>query len=327
MKIVIPGGSGHLGTLLARRWHGEGHDVVVLSRQPVAAPWRTALWDGRTLGDWRGELEGAAAVVNLSGRSVDCRYSPANRAEILDSRVNSTRVVAQAISACRTPPRTWLQASTATIYAHRFDAPNDETTGILWGAEADAPDTWRFSIDVARAWEREVDALRLPATRKVKLRTAMVMSAERGGVFDVLLRLVRFGLGGRAGTGQQWMSWIHEEDFVRSIAWILDHEELEGPVNLASPSPLPNAPFMQALRGAWGQRFGLPSAVPILELGAILLRTETELILKSRRVVPASLRRNGFTFSFPEWPEAAVELCRRWRQSHGVGDSAVRPAA
>ena len=313
MKVVVPGGSGHLGTLLARRWHRSGHEVVVLSRRPKTAPWRTVAWDGRSPGDWRREIDGAAVVVNLAGRSVDCRYTPSHRREILDSRVLSTRAVGEAIAASRTPPRLWLQASTATIYAHRFDGENDEAAGILGGAEEGAPDTWRFSIAVARAWEDEVDRVALPRTRRVKLRSAMVMSVEPGGVFDVLLRLVRLGLGGRAGSGEQFVSWIHEEDYLRAVAWLVEHETLEGAVNLAAPNPLPNAQFMAAIRRAWGRRLGLPTAGILLEVGAMLLRTETELILKSRRVVPARLRQSGFEFLFPEWPVAATELCRRWR--------------
>ena len=215
------------------------------------------------------------------------------------------------------PPPVWLQASTATIYAHRFDAANNEVSGILGGREPNAPDTWRFSIDVATAWEKAVDEAVTPRTRKVKLRSAMVMSPDRGGVFDVLLGLVRRGLGGRAGDGRQYVSWIHEQDFVRAVSWLIDHEEVDGPVNVAAPHPLPNAAFMQALREAWGIRFGLPAPGWLLEVGALFLRTETELVLKSRRVVPGRLLQAGFTFQFPTWPEVARDLCRRWRE-HGT---------
>ena len=198
MKILIPGGSGQVGTLLARALHEQGHDVVVLSRNPTPAPWRTAHWDAETLGDWATELDGADAVVNLAGRSVNCRYNAANRKAITDSRVQSTRVVGEAIARASHPPPVWLQMSTATIYAHRLDAPNDEATGILGGSEPDLPDTWRFSLDVARAWERTLDEADTPQTRKVAMRSAMVMSADRGGIFDTLLGLTRHGLG-RAG--------------------------------------------------------------------------------------------------------------------------------
>ncbi|HEX2190778.1 MAG TPA: TIGR01777 family oxidoreductase [Longimicrobiaceae bacterium] len=314
MKVVLPGGSGQVGTVLARALHAGGHEVVVLSREPRPAPWRSAAWDARTLGPWAAELEGADAVVNLAGRSVNCRYTPANRAAILESRVLSTRVLGEAVARCGRPPRAWLQASTATIYAHRFDAPNDEAGGVLGGSEPGVPDTWRFSTDVARAWEDALAAADTPATRRVALRSAMVMSPDRGGIFDVLLALVRRGLGGRSGSGRQYVSWIHDADFVRAVLWILENGEMEGPVNLASPGPLPNAEFMRVLRAAWGTRVGLPAAEWMLEVGARVMRTETELVLKSRRVVPGRLLEGGFRFLFPEWDGAARDLCARWRR-------------
>ena len=317
MKIVIPGGSGQIGTLLARAFRKEGHEVIEISRHPSAdRPWRAVAWDARTLGAWTAELEGADAVINLAGKNVNCRYTPANRDLIMQSRVDSTRIIGQAIAQAARPPRVWLQAGTATIYAHRYDAGNEEATGILGGSEVDAPDTWRFSIDVAKAWERAVEeAGSLPQTRTVVLRSAMTMSPDRGGVFDVLLRLVRFGLGGQAGDGRQFVSWIHEADFVRAVLWLIEHDDVSGPLNLASPNPLPNAEFMRALREAWGIRFGLPAPAWMLEIGAVFLRTETELILKSRRVVPGRLLQQGFRFEFPSWPEAARDLCDRWRAS------------
>lgn len=314
MKIVLAGGSGQIGTLLARAFERDGHEAVVLSRDPGSSPWRTVRWDARTLGEWTGELEGADAVVNLAGRSVNCRYTPENRRLIMDSRVRSTCILGEAIARATVPPRVWLQSSTATIYAHRYDAPNDEASGIIGGSEPDAPDTWRFSTEVAAAWERAADEAVLPATRVVKLRSAMVMSPDPGGVFDTLLRLVRMGLGGRSGDGRQFVSWIHEEDFVRAIHWLLEHGDVSGPVNLAAPAPLPNAEFMRALRRAWGARFGLPATEWMLEVGAVFMRTETELVLKSRRVVPGRLLEQGFRFVHPEWAAAAEDLCDRWRE-------------
>lgn len=316
MKVILPGGSGQVGTILARAFHGAGHEVVVLSRQPQPAPWRGVAWDAATLGGWASELEGADVVINLAGHSVNCRYTAKNRQRIIESRVESTQIVGQAIAQAAQPPRLWLQSSTATIYEHRYDAPNDEATGILGGAEPDAPDTWRFSIEVAQAWERAVDAFATPQTRKVKLRSAMVMSPDRAGVFDVLLGLVRRGLGGTSGDGRQYISWIHETDFISSIDWIISHPALDGPVNLAAPSPLPNAAFMRELRQAWGVRFGLPSTEWMLEIGTFFLRTETELILKSRRVVPGKLLESGFSFEFAEWPAAARDLCAQWRAAN-----------
>jgi uncharacterized protein len=265
-------------------------------------------------GAWAAELDGADVVINLAGRSVNCRYNAANRREIMGSRMDSTRAVGEAIARAAHPPQVWLQASTATIYAHRFDAPNDEATGIIGGNEPGAPDTWRFSIDVAAAWERACEQAPTPRTRKVLMRSAMVMSPDAGGIFDTLLGLVRRGLGGRAGDGRQYISWIHERDFVRVIEWLLEHEEVTGAVNLASPNPVPNAEFMRDLRRAAGIRIGLPATRWMLEMGAVLMRTETELILKSRRVVPGRLLAAGFEFDFPHWAAAAEDLCRRQRE-------------
>jgi len=321
MKVIIPGGTGQVGTILARAFLRDGNEVVVLSRKPVTAPWRVVAWDAHTLGNWASEFDGADVIINLAGRSVNCRYTPENRRTIIESRVHSTRVVGEAIAHAVRPPAVWLQASTATIYAHRYDAPNDETTGILGGSETHAPDTWRFSIEVATAWERALDEAKVPRTRKVKLRSAMTMSPDPDGVFDVLLGLARQGLGGRAGDGRQFVSWIHDQDFIRAIHYLIEHDALEGPVNLAAPHPVPNAEFMRALRDAWGIRFGLPANKWMLEIGAFFLRTETELILKSRRVVPGRLLQEGFAFNFPTWPEAAQDLCRRWRETHSSATS------
>ncbi|HSD28468.1 MAG TPA: TIGR01777 family oxidoreductase [Vicinamibacteria bacterium] len=326
MRIVIPGGSGHVGGVLCRAFARDGHDVVVLSRGRAPAPVRTVAWDGRTLGPWVDAIEGADVVVNLAGYSVNCRYHRRNRERILRSRVEPTRVLGEALARCSKPPRTWLQASTATIYAHRYDKPNDEATGLLGGNEADAPGTWRFSTQVATAWERSCEEARLPHTRKVLLRSAITLSPERGGIFDVLLGLVRRGLGGTAGDGRQWVSWVHHEDFVRALYWLIDHEEIDGPVNVAAPGPLPNADFMRALREAWGTRIGLPAARWMLEVGAVFLRTETELVLKSRRVIPGRLLEGGFAFRHPTWPEAARALCREWRTVRG-GSAAGAAAA
>ncbi len=316
MKIIIPGGTGQVGTVLARAFHTDGHDVVVLSRKPAAAAWRTIEWNAETLGPWADEIDGVDVVINLAGRNVNCRYNAENRREIMDSRVNSTRVVGEAIARSSDPPKVWLQASTATIYAHRFDDANDDITGIIGGNEADAPDTWNFSIDVATSWERAANEIETPRTRKVLMRSAITLSPDRDGIFDVLLGLVRRGLGGTAGDGNQYVSWIHDQDFVRSVYWLIEHEELSGPVNLASPCPLANKNFMRILRDTWGASFGLPAPKWMLEIGAILMRTETELILKSRRVVPTRLLESGFEFRFPHWEQAARDLCRRWRKEN-----------
>lgn len=324
MKIVIPGGAGHIGTLLARAFVADGHEVIVLSRILRKAPWRVVEWDGETIGDWSAEFEGSDAVINLAGRSVNCRYNADNRRQIKESRIRSTRAVGRAIAAAARPPRVWLQASTATIYSHRYDAPNDDATGLLGGSENGLPDTWKFSLDVANSWEKAAQEISLPKTRTVLLRSAMTMSPDPGGVFDVLLGLVRWGLGGASGDGRQFVSWIHDQDFIRAIYWLLDHNELQGPINIASPHPVPNDEFMRSLREAWGIGFGLPAARWMLEIGAFFMRTESELILKSRRVVPGRLLQSGFEFHFPTWPAAASDLCHRWRQRHRAGTTALQ---
>jgi uncharacterized protein (TIGR01777 family) len=311
MKIVIPGGSGQVGIILARAFHGEGHEVVVLSRHPKPVPWRCLPWDGEKLGDWVVELDGADVLINLAGRSVNCRYHARQRREILDSRVSSTHAVGAAVACVRHAPRVWLQASTATIYAHRYDAPNDEASGIIGGSEPGAPESWRFSIEVAQAWERSFDEAITPHTRKVKLRSAMTMSPDAGGIFATLSMLARCGLGGAAGDGRQFVSWIHEEDFIRAVHWLIEHGEVDGAVNLAAPNPLPYAEFMRDLRAAWGVPIGLPAPAWLLEIGTWLLQTESELVLKSRRVVPGRLQQAGFEFRYPNWSAAARHLRQR----------------
>ncbi|WP_437903419.1 DUF1731 domain-containing protein [Sorangium sp. So ce327] len=313
MKIVLPGGSGQVGQILARAFAADGHEVIVLCRSASVPAGRVVPWDGRTLGPWVRELDGADVVFNLAGRSVNCRYTDENLRAMRSSRVDSTRAVGEAIAAASQPPRVWLQMSTATIYAHRHDAPNDEATGLLGGDEPDVPSYWRNSVEIARAWEQALDDAKTPRTRKIAIRASMVMSPDRGGIFDVLLGLTRRGLGGPAGGGQQFVSWIHDRDFVRATRFLIERDDISGPVNLASPGPLPYRDFMRALREAWGIGFGLPAMKWMLEVGALVMRTDTELVLKSRRVVPGRLREAGFTFAFTEWSAAARDLVARWR--------------
>ncbi|MER7849063.1 TIGR01777 family oxidoreductase [Kitasatospora sp. NPDC096077] len=311
MKIVIPGGSGALGTLLDRSLTAAGHQVVVLSRRPTGP--RQIGWDGRTRGAWTAEVDGSDAVLNLAGRSVNCRYTPENQRAMMDSRVHSTRAVGQAIAAARRPPAVWLQMSTATVYAHRHDAPNDERDGLIGGDEPDAPPSWRYSIDIARAWEDAQSAADTPHTRRLALRTAVVLGPERGGALDSLSWLARLGIGGPIAGGAQYVSWIHERDFARAVEFLIAHEEIDGPVNLAAPNPLPQREFMRVLRAAWGMPLALPAARWMAELGAFALRSESELLLKSRRVVPGRLLEAGFAFDHPDWPRAARDLVRRLR--------------
>jgi uncharacterized protein (TIGR01777 family) len=298
MKIVLAGGTGQIGQILRRAFAGD--EVIVLARSGGVR------WDGRTLGPWASQLDGADALINLAGRSVDCRYTAENRRQIMDSRLESTAVLREAILQAETPPRVWLQSSTATIYAHTYGPPNAEDGEL--GADG-MPDTWRFSYDVARRWE---EAAADAPIRTVLMRSAMVMSPDRGGVFDTLRTLVRRGLGGPAAGGEQFVSWIHDVDFAAAIKLLIERDDLSGPVNLASPNPLPYRDFMAALRQAQRIPVGLPATRWMLEAGALVMRTETELVLKSRRVIPGVLTRAGFTFAFPEWPAAARDLTARF---------------
>ena len=323
MKIVIPGGTGQIGALLTRHFLSGENEIAILTRggkarpQPTDGPFSNSrvemvFWDAATVDEsWTRQLEGSDVVINLVGRSVDCRYNDANRAAIMNSRVDSTRAIGEAIALCNTPPKLWLQSSTATIYAHRFDAPNDEATGIIGGDEPDLEDTWKFSIDVAKAWEQTAEKFRNDRTRQVLMRTAMVMSPDSDGVFDVLVGLARKFLAGKNGNGKQFVSWIHEVDFLASIDALIEDASLHGPVNIASPNPIPNENFMQNLRHAVGVSFGIPSPRLILEIGALVMKTESELLLKSRRVVPGKLLDQGFEFKFPHWSDAAQDLVGR----------------
>jgi uncharacterized protein (TIGR01777 family) len=266
-----------------------------------------------TVGPWTRDLEGSDVCINLTGRSVNCRYGEANRAAIYDSRIRSTHLLSEVISALARPPAVWLNSSTATIYRHSLDKPMDEVTGELGGDESGAPDTWNFSIRVAKDWEEAFFATPCPRTRKIAMRSAVTFSPDSGGVFDVLSNLVKRGLGGASGNGAQMVSWVHEQDFIRAVELLIAEESLDGVVNIASPNPMPNRQFMRALREAWKIPIGLPAPSWLIEIGCFLLRTESELVLKSRYVLPARLQAAGFEFQFPHWPAAAADLVSRWR--------------
>ncbi|MFG1677556.1 TIGR01777 family oxidoreductase [Micromonospora sp. NPDC049282] len=313
MKIVIPGGTGQVGTILDRALTSAGHDVVLLTRSPKGG--RQVHWDGRTLGHWATEINGSDVVINLAGRSVSCRYTAANLEAMMNSRVESTRVVGEAIARAARPPKLWMQMSTATIYAHRFDGANDEHDGRIGGDERGVPGYWAYSVEIARNWEAAQERAATPHTRKVALRSAMVMSPDRGGVFDVLSWLARLGLGGPVAGGRQYVSWIHDQDFVRAVRFLIDRDDLTGPVNLAAPDPLPQREFMRELRSAWRMPVGLPATGWMAEVGALAIRTDTELLLKSRRVTPGRLSAAGFTFVHPRWRAAAVDLTSRRRRN------------
>jgi len=305
-KIILAGGSGFLGSILADYFAGRGMAVVILTRHPKthAGLIREVHWDGATVGDWLQELEGARALINLAGISVNCRYHARNRQLMLDSRLNSTRVLGEAIARCVDPPPAWLNSSTATIYRHTFGPAWDEAGEI--GGCAEAKDI--FSVHVAMEWERVFNEAGTPRTRKVALRSAMVLGLAKNSVLPNMLRMGRLGLGGRMAGGSQFVSWIHQEDWCRAVEWIMEHENIRAMVNLAAPNPVTNAEFMAAIRQVCRAPFGLPAPRWLLEIGAFFLRTETELLIKSRRVVPGTLLANGFAFRHPHLLPAVEQL-------------------
>jgi uncharacterized protein len=326
-KIVISGGTGFIGQALAARWGKDNH-IVILGRQPSGTGnhtyGRQALtaaqgyhitywhWDGRHVEPhWQAAIDGCDLVINLAGRSVNCRYTRHNRQEILDSRVNATKAIGQAIHESTIPPKLWINAASATIYRHAEDRPQDEYTGEV-GDD--------FSMRVCKCWEGAFFGQRTPFTRKIALRTAITLG--EGGVLVPYSRLIKCGLGGRQGSGKQMYSWVHIEDIGRAIEWFFDHPELEGAFNIVAPGPVTNAQFMSSLRRAEGRRFGLPAPAWLLKLGAAFIRTETELVLKSRWVLPTKLERTGFVFSYP-WLEGALNDLLK---THFY-DTSSRPAA
>jgi len=271
-RVVFAGGTGFIGTFLRERL-AQTYDVTLLTRhkETEAEKFHQVQWDGHTLGDWTRELDGADALINLSGRSVNCRYNEKNKRDILESRVGSTRVLGQAIARSKTPPPIWLNASTATIYKHTFDHQMTERTGII-EATPEAKDA--FSIQVATAWEQTLNEAPTPQTRKVAMRTAMVFAANSGGVYRTLRSLARWGLGGPIAGGHQWISWIHEDDFCNALQWIIDHDDLSGPVNIASPNPIQQRDMARIILRERGMPVGMHATRWMLEVGAFIHRTE-----------------------------------------------------
>lgn len=323
MRILIPGGSGQVGRVLARHLTETGHQVTVLSRNPSPAPWQTLQWDGIAEGPWVSELHRADAVIGLSGRIVNTRYTPKHRKEILDSRILPTQLLGRLIAASPTPPRIWLNASTATVYRDAYDHAQDEFHGELGDRPfergtrepASLPETYSFSVDVGARWEEALFAETLPHTHRVALRTSLVMSPSPGSVFAVFSRIARLGLGGTQGSGEQHVSWMHELDFVRAINLLLKHpeitEETSGVINLAAPEAPINRRFMRTLRRAWHMPIGLPAPELLMRPALWAIRTEPELVFKSRWVAPALLLKHGFQFRYPDWQSAAKDLAAR----------------
>ena len=304
-KIVLAGGTGFLGKALARFFAEKKYEVVVLGRSnelPADFPEaRFVTWDARTIGSWMKELEGAKALVNLCGRSVDCRYNESNRRLILDSRVKATRVLGVAVSRSLSPPKVWLNAGTATIYEDRRGelAPHDEFSEDLGHG---------FSVEVARAWEEAFFGTQVHNVRKVAMRISIVLG-KNGGAFPVMRRFAQLGLGGRQGPGSQWMSWLHLDDWVGIVDWLVSCNGVSGVVNLAAPNPVSNAAFMRQMRSAFAPLgIGLPAPAFAVRLGAVFLRTAPELVLKSRKVVSRVLRDEGYVFRFPTLEDAISDL-------------------
>jgi len=282
--ILIAGGTGFLGQILQQYFERRGCEVRLLSRGTAAY----YTWDGEHQGDWVKGVEWADVVINLSGKSVDCRYTKRNRQLILSSRLNTTKAIGQAIENAKNPPKVWLNASSATIYVHSETTQMTEDEGII-GDD--------FSMNVCKQWEKSFFSFQLNRTRKVALRTSIVLG-KSGGAYPQLERLVKWRFGGMQGNGDQLISWIHEEDFCRAVEFCISQPQIVGPINVTSPHPIANADFMRLLREVSQVNIGLNQSKWLLELGAAIIGTETELLLKSRNVYPERLLENGFEFNY-----------------------------
>lgn len=302
-KVVLAGGSGFLGQALAGSLLSDGCEVVIFSRGPSTerSLGRFVPWDGRGLGEWKAELEGADALLNLTGRSVDCRYTKENRKLILNSRVDSTKVLGEAIRGCTDGPKVWLNSSTATLYKDRRGdlAPHDEGSQDFGSG---------FSVEVAQAWEKALGGAVIESVRKVALRISIVLGKD-GGAFPVMRRFAKLGLGGAQGPGSQWMSWLHIDDWVGVTRFLMEKDDLSGAVNLAAPEPVTNSVFMKGMRKCFAPLgIGLPAPSLAVHLGAVFLRTAPELVLKSRKVVSSVLEENGYRFKYPTLASALEDL-------------------
>ncbi len=279
-KIILAGGTGFVGSYLAEQFTKAGHEVYIISRQKNTIQWHDT--DAIVKA-----LDNSEMLINLAGKSVNCRYTDLNKDQILKSRTETTQILGEAILQCSHPPKLWINSSTATIYRHAEDRPMTESTGEIGSG---------FSVHVATEWEQTFFAFSLPNTRQVALRMAIVLG-DTGGAMTPLINLVRLGLGGTQGNGKQMFSWIHIEDLFHIITYIHTHTELTGVYNCSSPNPVDNKTLMKTLRDAMHVPIGLPSPKFLLEIGALFIQTETELLLKSRWVLPERLLEAGYTFT------------------------------
>lgn len=292
-KIVIAGGTGFIGEYLIHHFQRLDYKVLIISRQSGIS--------------WNNEeeiiyaLENAELLINLAGKSVNCRYNEENKKEILSSRTETTKALGRAVSKCKLPPKLWINSSTATIYRHAVDRPMTEADGEIGTG---------FSVNVATQWEKAFFDFELPHTRQVALRMAIVLG-RGGGVIQPLHNLVCLGLGGKQGTGNQMFSWIHIEDLLQIILFLQNNAALQGVFNCASPEPIDNARLMKSFRHQLNKSFGLPTPTWMLKIGAVLLGTETELVLKSRWVLPQRLVDAGYQFRFPNLEKALADILIR----------------
>lgn len=299
-KIVIAGGSGFLGNCLVDHYSKTGDHVIILTRSKASqtANVNRLHWDGKTIGPWTQALEQCDVLINLNGKSVDCRYSEKNKALIYSTRLESTAILGTAIQQAKNPPRLWINSASATIYRHSLDKAMDEYSGEIGTG---------FSVDVCQKWEQVFNSFLLPSTRKVVIRTSIVLGKKAGAVRP-LKTLAKLGLGGQQGPGNQYFSWLHEDDFVSIVEFLTKTTAMHGVYNLAAPNPVPNRQVMKAIRNAVGISFGIPMPTWLLKFGAVLIRTEPELVLKSRRVVPKKLLEAGYKFKFETVESALTDL-------------------